>query len=135
MGPEAEDGIDEFLSQALAFERSEIPSLTGFLIWLETDDIEVKRQMDSEGHRIRVMTVHGAKGLEAPLVILPDTCDRNPQDRDEIYALEDGLPGLENPVRRKPAADCRRARLCAKTRARKKACACSTSPSPAPALG
>ena len=90
LGPEAEDGIDEFLSQALAFERSEIPSLTGFLIWLETDDIEVKRQMDSEGQRIRVMTVHGAKGLEAPIVILPDTCDRKPQDRDEIYSLPDG---------------------------------------------
>ncbi len=103
LGPEAEDGIDEFLSQALAFERNEIPSLTGFLIWLETDDIEVKRQMDSEGHRIRVMTVHGAKGLEAPLVILPDTCDRNPQDRDEIYALENGIPVWKTPSDESPA--------------------------------
>ena len=102
LGPEAEDGIDEFLSQALAFERSEIPSLTGFLIWMETDDIEVKRQMDSEGHRIRVMTVHGAKGLEAPLVILPDTCDRNPQDRDEIYALENGIPVWKTPSDESP---------------------------------
>ncbi|MDZ4312252.1 MAG: double-strand break repair helicase AddA [Cypionkella sp.] len=103
LGPEAEDGIDEFLSQALAFERSEIPSLTGFLIWLETDDIEVKRQMDSEGHRIRVMTVHGAKGLEAPLVILPDTCDRTPQDRDEIYALDNGIPVWKTPSDESPA--------------------------------
>lgn len=87
LGPEAEDGIDEFLSQALAYERTQIPSLTGFLIWLETDDVEVKRQMDSEGHRIRVMTVHGAKGLEAPIVILPDTADRRPQDSDEIFRL------------------------------------------------
>jgi ATP-dependent helicase/nuclease subunit A len=92
LGSEAEDGIDEFLSQALAFERSDIPSLTGFLIWLETDDIEVKRQMDSEGHRIRVMTVHGAKGLEAPIVILPETTDRKPNDRDEIYLLPNGVP-------------------------------------------
>jgi ATP-dependent helicase/nuclease subunit A len=92
LGAEAEDGIDEFLSQALAFERSDIPSLTGFLIWLETDDIDVKRQMDSEGHRIRVMTVHGAKGLEAPIVILPETTDRRPNDRDEIYLLPDGTP-------------------------------------------
>ncbi|OYU38053.1 MAG: double-strand break repair helicase AddA [Pseudorhodobacter sp. PARRP1] len=103
LGPEAEDGIDEFLSQALAFERSEIPSLTGFLIWLETDDIEVKRQMDSEGHRIRVMTVHGAKGLEAPLVILPDTGDRSPQDRDEIYVLADGTPVWKTPTDESPA--------------------------------
>jgi ATP-dependent helicase/nuclease subunit A len=92
LGPEAEDGIDELLSQALAYERNDIPSLTGFQIWLETDDIEVKRQMDSEGRRIRVMTVHGAKGLEAPIVILPDTTDRKAQDRDEIYVMPGDVP-------------------------------------------
>ena len=85
LGAEAEEGIDELLSQALAYERNDVPSLTGFLGWLETDDIEVKRQMESEGHKIRVMTVHGAKGLESPIVILPDTADRKHQDRDEIY--------------------------------------------------
>ncbi len=92
LGLEAEDGIDEFLTQALAYERLDVPSLTGFLIWLETDEVEVKRQMDSEGQRIRVMTVHGAKGLEAPIVILPDTVDRNPQDREEIYLSPQGMP-------------------------------------------
>ena len=92
LGDEAEDGIDELLSQALAYEQSEVPSLTGFLIWMETDDITVKRQMDGAGDKIRVMTVHGAKGLEAPVVILPDTTDRNPRDQDEIYRLPDGLP-------------------------------------------
>ncbi len=92
LGPEAEDGIDELLSQALAYERNDVPSLTGFLVWLETDDIEIKRQMDSAGQQIRVMTVHGAKGLEAPIVILPDTANRNPPDNDEIYSLPDGLP-------------------------------------------
>lgn len=90
LGPEAEDGIDELLSQALAYERNDVPSLTGFLTWLQTDDIEVKRQMDSAGHRIRVMTVHGAKGLEAPIVILPDTADRSYQDKDELIPLPDG---------------------------------------------
>ena len=92
LGPEAEDGIDELLSQALAYERSEVPSLTGFLVWMETDDVEVKRQLDGEGRRIRVMTVHGAKGLEAEIVILPDTCDRTPQERDQIYSMPDGPP-------------------------------------------
>lgn len=92
LGPEAEDGIDELLSQALAYERNEVPSLTGFLIWLETDDIQVKRQMDGEGEKIRVMTVHGAKGLEAPIVILPDTADRKPPDWDDIYTLPTGMP-------------------------------------------
>jgi ATP-dependent helicase/nuclease subunit A len=92
LGSEAEDGIDEFLAQALSYEASEIPSLTGFLAWMETDDVEVKRQLDSEGHRIRVMTVHGAKGLEAEIVILPDTCDRPPKDSDQIYRLPEGPP-------------------------------------------
>ncbi|KAF0137903.1 MAG: UvrD/REP helicase [Xanthobacteraceae bacterium] len=92
LGPEAEDGIDELLSQALSYETLEVPSLTGFLAWMETDDVEVKRQLDGEGDRIRVMTVHGAKGLEAEVVILPDTCDRNTQDRDQLYKLEGGPP-------------------------------------------
>lgn len=90
LGPEAEDGIDELLGQALSYETSEVPSLTGFLAWTLTDDIEVKRQLDSAGDQIRVMTVHGAKGLEAEVVILADTGDRQPQDRDELYRLGDG---------------------------------------------
>jgi len=90
LGPEAEDGIDELLSQALAYEAAEVPSLTGFLVWMETDDLEVRRQLDSEGQRIRVMTVHGAKGLEAEVVILPDTGDRQPSDKDDYYGLPSG---------------------------------------------
>ena len=73
LGREAEDGIDALLSQAMAYEQRAVDSLTGFLVWMETDDLEIKRQMDSAGDRIRVMTVHGAKGLEAPVVILPET--------------------------------------------------------------
>lgn len=92
LGPEAEDGIDELLAQALAYEVSEVPSLTGFLTWMETDEVEVKRRLDGEGDLIRVMTVHGAKGLEAEIVILPDTCDRPHQDRDLIYRLPHGAP-------------------------------------------
>ncbi len=97
LGPEAEDGIDELLTQALAYEQTDVPSLTGFLVWLESDEVEVKRQLDSEGHNIRVMTVHGSKGLEAPIVILPDTADRKPQDRAEIYRLDDGVPVWKTP--------------------------------------
>jgi ATP-dependent helicase/nuclease subunit A len=103
LGPEAEDGIDELLSQALAYERTDVPSLTGFLVWLSTDEVEVKRQMDSEGHRIRVMTVHGAKGLEAPIVILPDTCDANPRERDEVVEV-DSTPVWRTPADESPAA-------------------------------
>lgn len=73
LGAEAEEGIDELIAQALAYERSEVPSLTGFLTWLGADEIDIKRQLESAGRAIRVMTVHGSKGLEAPIVILPDT--------------------------------------------------------------
>jgi ATP-dependent helicase/nuclease subunit A len=72
LGPEAEDGIDAMLSQALAYERMEVPSLTGFIGWLESGEVTVKRDLAQATGQIRVMTVHGAKGLEAPVVILPD---------------------------------------------------------------
>ena len=72
LGLEAEDGIDALLGQAMAYEQNHVPSLTGFLVWMQTDNLEIKRQMSS-GDLIRVMTVHGAKGLESPIVILPDT--------------------------------------------------------------
>src|SRR5690606_14790982 len=55
-------------------------------------EVEAKRQAESEGHRIRVMTVHGAKGLEAPIVILPDTADRRPPQEPPIVVPEDGPP-------------------------------------------
>ncbi|WP_113911684.1 double-strand break repair helicase AddA [Roseovarius dicentrarchi] len=84
LGSEAEDGIDALLSQALDYERRAVDSLTGFLVWLETDDMEIKRQMDSAGDRIRVMTVHGSKGLEAPIVILPEAGKRKINIRDQI---------------------------------------------------
>jgi ATP-dependent helicase/nuclease subunit A len=91
LGPEAEDGINALLSQALAYERTDIPSLTGFLVWMQTDDLEIKRQMGSAGDMIRVMTVHGSKGLEAPIVILPDTGKRRTPPDPEIM-MADGVP-------------------------------------------
>jgi ATP-dependent helicase/nuclease subunit A len=104
LGPEAEDGIDQFLAQALAYERLSVPSLTGFLVWLETDEVEVRRQVDAASNRIRVMTVHGAKGLEAPVVILPDTADRRPRDRDTVMRLPSGLPVWRPPADAIPPA-------------------------------
>ncbi|MDP1669150.1 double-strand break repair helicase AddA [Phaeovulum sp.] len=90
LGPEAEDGIDELLSQALAFEQSEVPSLTGFLGWLAADNTDVKRAPGAAGRAVRVMTVHGAKGLESPVVILPDSAKRKLEHRGEMLALTGG---------------------------------------------
>ncbi|MFH5775136.1 double-strand break repair helicase AddA [Paracoccus sp. NGMCC 1.201697] len=96
LGPEAEDGIDELLSQALSYESSETPSLTGFLVWLSGDDVEVKRQPGSAGEDgeglIRVMTVHGSKGLESPIVIMPDTAKRRPPREGQVLTMPDGMP-------------------------------------------
>ncbi len=89
LGSEAEDGINALLSQALSYERNSVPSLTGFLVWMSADELEIKRQMDSAGDRIRVMTVHGSKGLEAPIVIMPDTGHRVVQIRDQVLASDE----------------------------------------------
>ncbi|MDV7141295.1 double-strand break repair helicase AddA [Tropicimonas sp. TH_r6] len=72
LGDEASDGIDALLSQALGFEQEEAPSLTGFLARMEGAEVDVKRRAEGRGQKLRVMTVHGSKGLESPIVILPD---------------------------------------------------------------
>ena len=74
LGAEAADAIDEFLNLALAYDDGAPPSLQGFLAWLREGRREVKRDMEQGRNEVRVMTVHGAKGLEAPIVFLPDTC-------------------------------------------------------------
>ncbi|HEY1837205.1 MAG TPA: double-strand break repair helicase AddA [Rhizomicrobium sp.] len=73
LGPEANDAIDEFLSLTLSYEAANPPSLEGFLHWLARGDAEIKRDMERGRDEVRVMTVHGAKGLEADIIILPDT--------------------------------------------------------------
>ena len=73
LGPEANDALDEFLNLALDYETRETPSLQGFLAWLRAAQSEVKRDMEMVRDEVRVMTVHGAKGLEADTVILADT--------------------------------------------------------------
>jgi len=74
LGPEAAEAIDEFLDAALAFDRAATPSLQGFVNELRNGEIDIKRDMDQDRDEVRIMTVHGAKGLQAPIVILPDTC-------------------------------------------------------------
>jgi ATP-dependent helicase/nuclease subunit A len=73
LGAEANDALDEFLNLAADYERRETPSLQGFLAWLREARAEVKRDMEMARDEVRVMTVHGAKGLEAPIVVLADT--------------------------------------------------------------
>ncbi len=79
LGPEAAEPVDELLNAALAYARMHPPSLQGFLHWLRRSGAEVKREAEGAGNLVRVMTVHGAKGLQAPLVILPDTTALPPE--------------------------------------------------------
>jgi ATP-dependent helicase/nuclease subunit A len=76
LGHEANDALDEFLNLALDYERMETPTLQGFVDWLRAAKSEVKRDMEIVRDEVRVMTVHGAKGLEAPVVYLADTTTR-----------------------------------------------------------
>jgi ATP-dependent helicase/nuclease subunit A len=91
LGEEARDPIEELLNAALAFERQAPPSLQQFMEWFDRGDVEIKRDPSQSGNAVRVMTVHGAKGLQAPIVVLADaTSDpdfRNP--RDLIWAAEE----------------------------------------------
>jgi ATP-dependent helicase/nuclease subunit A len=91
LGAEANDALDEFLNLALDYERREIPSLQGFVAWLRAARAEVKRDMEIARDEVRVMTVHGAKGLEAPIVILGDTMTQPSGPRPpRLLALADG---------------------------------------------
>ena len=93
LGPEAEDPLDEFLSLAMAFERGHPPSLQGFLRWLETGGTEIKRDLEQGGRdAVRIMTVHGSKGLQAPIVFMPDTLQMPTQGPRLLWA---GAPEAE----------------------------------------
>ena len=76
LGREAEEAIDETLNQVLASEQRGGLDLETCLSMLEQADVEVKRELEGARGEVRVMTVHGSKGLEAPVVILPDTTAR-----------------------------------------------------------
>jgi len=72
LGEAVRDPIEELVASALAFEQEEIASLDRFLAWFGQGKVEVKRDPAAPSNAVRVMTVHGAKGLEAPLVLLAD---------------------------------------------------------------
>ena len=95
LGAEAADALDEFLNLALAYDETAPPSLQGFLSWLRQGRREIKRDMEQGRDEVRVMTVHGAKGLEAPIVFLPDTCSTR-SGRSPSGLLK--LDGAERPV-------------------------------------
>ena len=93
-GGEVDDVFAEFLDLALSHEQSGQPSLQGFVSSLRARDIAIKRELAESGGGVRVMTVHGAKGLEAPIVILADAASRpdGKQLAKPVYVVPEG-PG------------------------------------------
>ncbi|MBR1251985.1 double-strand break repair helicase AddA [Bradyrhizobium sp. AUGA SZCCT0169] len=98
LGHEANDALDEFLELAVNYERKAPASLQGFMAWLRAADTEVKRDMEISRDEVRVMTVHGAKGLEASVVFLVDTTT-SPADtqRLKLIHLPQGNAGPHGP--------------------------------------
>ncbi len=94
LGREAEDALDAFLGEALAAEQRGVRDLERFLAQMAASEIEVKREQDDRpgpaGGEVRVMTAHGAKGLEAPIVILPDTTTRAASQGGPLLDAEGG---------------------------------------------
>jgi len=85
LGPDAAEPIDAFLAAALAYEEGHAASLQGFIHWLGLDAQQLKRDMEQGVDAVRVMTVHGAKGLEAPIVFLAEAGPYQPQEgRDRL---------------------------------------------------
>lgn len=113
MGEEYADAIDEFLMQALLYEQGHTPSLQGFIHWLTISDSEIKRDMEQSQNQVRVMTVYGAKGLQAPIVILPDTTE--PPSLNETLLWDGALPlwprGQDNALTRRLRAEQKEAML------------------------
>lgn len=92
LGPDAADPLTEFVNLALSYESSHVPTLEGFLHWIEVGDVEIKRDLDqSQRDAVRVITVHGAKGLEAPIVFLPDTFQTPRTDERFFWPSKDGI--------------------------------------------
>jgi ATP-dependent helicase/nuclease subunit A len=91
-GGPAREPVTALIDRAAAFDAGEAPSLQTFLDSVERRGGEVKRELSGPQDEVRVMTVHGAKGLEAPIVILPDTCSAHRGERDGVFLTEDGAP-------------------------------------------
>ena len=99
LGYDAADPIEEFLNAALDFERARTPSLEAFLHAIEATETQIKRDQDRGEGSVRVMTVHASKGLEAPVVILPDTCTtprHGRHDKELLQAKDAPLWKLES---------------------------------------
>ncbi len=107
LGAQANDPINELLNQAIAFEQLNPPGLAGFLAWVEAEGSEVKRDADAPAGQVRLMTIHGAKGLEAPVVVLADSAHQR-RGRQDGFVVAETDDGMRLPLFHPPSAACPR---------------------------
>ncbi len=105
LGADADDPIDELLGQAIVFEQTEAPGLAAFLHWIEAEESALRREPDSGAGQVRLMTVHGAKGLEAPVVVLADAATQS-RPRSEGWVTIELEGGHRVPLFHPRQADC-----------------------------
>ena len=100
LGSDAMDPLDELLNLARNFEQNETASLQNFTRQIAAQDHEIKREQHGNADEVRIMTVHGSKGLQAPIVILPDTTSgaKNAPNRAEKRLLWPNQTGLDLPL-------------------------------------
>ena len=92
MGKEVEDVLDEFLNLTIDFEQKNTPSFENFINWISKDEVIIKKEMEqSDNDTVKIMTVHGSKGLQAPIVILADTVRVKKFSRKADFFWEDSL--------------------------------------------
>lgn len=88
LGYAVDDVIEVFLTQCMNYEMGRVPTMQGFLHWIKSDDSELTRDPEEAGNVIRLMTVHGSKGLEAPVVFVMDTAYKPKSNKDSLQFLE-----------------------------------------------
>ncbi|MCR9268864.1 MAG: double-strand break repair helicase AddA [Hyphomonadaceae bacterium] len=92
LGEPVRDPVQALLSGALGYDMSQAKSLQAFLAETEQQNTVLKRELGEPDGAVRVMTVHGAKGLQAPIVILPDTTGATKPVSDALFFTESGVP-------------------------------------------
>ena len=92
MGIEVDDVLDEFLNLTLVFEQNHTPTLEAFVSWIVQDEVIIKKEMEQgENDTVKIMTVHGSKGLQSPIVILADSAKAKNVTKKGEFLWDDGL--------------------------------------------
>jgi ATP-dependent helicase/nuclease subunit A len=95
LGHESKESIDAFISILQNYEKTHLSGLQGFIDWIKKTSIELKRELDDPSqNQTRIMTVHGAKGLQAPIVFLPDTISPPLSRQPDYITTDEGAPLL-----------------------------------------